>query len=150
MPTNFLTIQTEFMSIDRVPFFKYLGLTLEETFTWNNHIDDIGKSLAKYFGIFNQMKDKVTSKFSREPYFSFIYSKIKYTIEVYGNCPSTNMNKSQILQNKLMKILLKLDKRTSTDYLHKMLKICKVNDIYVCCLLNFANDVLCGRCSDVF
>ena len=33
IPTNFLTIQTEFMSIDRVPFFKYLGVTLDETFT---------------------------------------------------------------------------------------------------------------------
>ena len=48
IPTNFLTIQTEFMSIDRVPFFEYLGVTLDETFTWNNHIDYIGKSLVKY------------------------------------------------------------------------------------------------------
>ena len=60
------------------------------------------------------------------------------------------MNKIQILQNKLMKMLLKLDRRTSTNHLNKMLNICKVNDIYVCCLLNFVNDVLCGRCPDVF
>ena len=150
IPMNFLTIHTEFMSIDRVPFFKYLAVTLDETFTWNNHIDDIGKSLVKYFGIFNQIKNKVTSKLSRELYFAFIYSKIKYAIEVYGNCSSTNMNKMLILQNKLMKMLLKLDRRTSTNYLHKMLNICKVNDIYLCCLLNFVNDVLCGRCPDVF
>ena len=72
--TNFLTIQTEFMSIDRVPFFKYLGVTLDETFTWNNHIDDVGKSLVKYFGNFNPIKNKVTSQLSRELYFAFIYS----------------------------------------------------------------------------
>ena len=148
--TNFLTIQTEFMSIDRVPFFKYLGVTLDETFTWSNDIDDIGKSLVKYFGIFNQIKNKVTSTLSRDLYFAFVYSKIKYAIEVYGNCSSTNLNKIQILQNKLMKMLLKLDRRTSTNYLHKMLNICKVNDIYVCCLSNFINDVLCGNCPDVF
>ena len=75
IPTNVLTIQTEFMSIDRVHFFKYLGVTLHVTFTWNNHIDDIGKSLVKYFGIFNQIKNKVTSKLSRELYFAFIYPK---------------------------------------------------------------------------
>ena len=130
IPTNFLTIQTEFMSIDWVPFFKYLGVTPYETFMWNNHIDDIGKSLVKYFGIFNQIKNKVTLKLSRELYFAFIYSKIKYAIEVYGNCSSTNMNKSQILQNKLMKMLLKVDRRTSKDYLKKMLNICKVNAIW--------------------
>ena len=120
IPTNFLTIQTEFMSIDRVPLFKYLGVTLDEPFTWNNHIDDIGKSLVKYFGIFNPIKNKVTSKFSRELYFVFIYSKIKYAIEGYGNCSSTNMNKIQILQNTLMKMLLKLDRWTSTNYLHEI------------------------------
>ena len=150
IPTNFLTIQTEFMSIDRVPFFKYLGVTLDETFTWNNHIDDIGKSLVKYFGIFNRIKYKVTSKLSRELYFIFVYPKIKYAIEVHENCSTTKMNKIQILQNKLMKILLKLGRRTSKNYLHKMLNICKVNDIYVYCLLNFVKDVLCGRFPDVF
>ena len=39
------------------------------------------------------------------------------------------MNKIEILQNKLMKMLLKLDRRTSTNYLHNMLNISKVNDI---------------------
>ena len=57
------------------------------------------------------------------------------------------MNKIQLLQTKLMKMLLKLDRRTSTNYLHKMLNIC---NICVCCLSNFVNDILCGRCPDVF
>ena len=59
------------------------------------------------------------------------------------------MNNVEILQNKLMK-MLKLYIRAPTNYYHKMLNICKANDIYVCCLLNCVNDVLCGRCPDVF
>ena len=51
IPTNFITIQTESMSIDRISIFKYLGVTLDETFTRNKHIDGIGKSLVKYFGL---------------------------------------------------------------------------------------------------
>ena len=47
-------------------------------------------------------------------------------------------------------MLLKLDRRTSTIYLHKILNICKVNDMYVCCLSNFLNDVLRCKCPDVF
>ena len=92
----------------------------------------------------------MTPKLSRELYFAFIYSKLKYAIEVYGNCSFTNINEIQILQNKLMKMLLKLDRRTSTNYLNKMLNICNVNDIYVCCLLNFVYEDLCDWCSDVF
>ena len=137
------------MSIDRVPCFKYLGVTLDKTFTWINHIYRIGKSLVEYFWIFNQIKDKVTSKLTRKLYFTYIYSMIKYAIDNYGNCSSTNMNKFKSCKKKMMKLLLKLDRRTLTNYLHKMLNICKVNDIYVCCLSNFVNDVLCGRCPDV-
>ena len=120
------------------------------TFTWNKHIDDIDNSLVKYFGIFHQIKNKVTSKLSRELYFVFIYSKIRYAIEVYGNCSSTIMYKIRILPIKLMKMLLKFNRRTPQNYLHKMLNICMVNDNYVCCLLNCVNDALCGRCRDVF
>ena len=45
----------------------------------------LAKGVVKYFGIFNQIKNKMTSKLSRELYFALIYSKIKYAIEVYGN-----------------------------------------------------------------
>ena len=62
------------MSIDRVFFFKYFGVILDnETFIWQKHIENIGKSLVKYFGIVNQIKNKVTSKLSKQLYFSFIY-----------------------------------------------------------------------------
>ena len=59
------------------------------------------------------------------------------------------MYEIQILQDKLMKVLLKLDRRIPTNYFHKILNICKVNDIYVCYSLNFVYDVPCGRCQDV-
>ena len=64
-PTNFLTIQTKFMRIARVPVFQYLEVTLEGTFMWINHTDDIGKFPVKYLGIFSQLKNKVTSNFPK-------------------------------------------------------------------------------------
>ena len=95
------------MDIQRVDTFQYLGVTLDETLNWNEHVDKLCKSLLKYFGIFNQIKHKVTTKIARKIYYAFIYSRIKFGIEVYGNCSETKINKIQTIQNQLLKLILK-------------------------------------------
>ena len=44
----------------------------------------------------------------RQLYYAFIYSRIKYGIELYGISSASNMNKVQVIQNKLLKISLLL------------------------------------------
>ena len=58
-----------------------------------------------------------------------IYSRIKYGITVYGNDGSYKLNKIQVLQNQLLKVLLKKDYRSPTNELHKSMDILKMNDI---------------------
>ena len=59
-----------------------------------------------------------------------VYSRIKYGIEVWGMTSGTNMGQVQILQNRLLKVLLRKPYRYSTDKLHNELNILKVNDIF--------------------
>ena len=118
------------MDIERVDNFKYLGIYLDEILHWNKHVEYVCNSLIKFFGIFNHIKCKVNLKLSRQLYYAFIYSKIKYGMEVYGSCSSTNIGKIQTMQNKLMKLLLKLRRMTPTNELHMYLNILKVSDIY--------------------
>ena len=47
-----------------VRFSMYLGVILGEIFTCKKHVDHIGQSLVKYFGILNQINCKVTSQLS--------------------------------------------------------------------------------------
>ena len=73
------------MTIKRFNSFKYLGLTLDETLLWNDHVNELSKSLVKYFGIFNHIKNKITLKVARQLYYAFIFSRMKYGIEIYGS-----------------------------------------------------------------
>ena len=115
-------------------------MIFDEKLEWNNHIDYMCDSLIKYFGIFNNLKHKATKRIARQLYYAFIYSKIKYGIEIYGAANTTNIEKLQIMQNTLMKLILKLDMRTSTYYLHSTLKILKLNTfIYVMLLFLLIN-----------
>ena len=41
------------MTITRVKSFQYLGLTLDETLRFNEHVQMLVKLLIKYFGIFH-------------------------------------------------------------------------------------------------
>ena len=58
-----------------------------------------------------------------------VYSQIIYGIVLYGVCRSSLLNKVQVLQNKLIKVLYKLPYRTDTDALHSNLDILKFKDI---------------------
>ena len=63
-------------------------------------------------------------------YYSFVYSRINYAIEVYGSCSETSLSRVQVLQNKLLKLLLRLHPLTSTNTLHNRMKILKIRDIF--------------------
>ena len=104
------------------------------------------ESLIKLFGIFNQLKDYVSAKLARQIYYSFVYSRITYGIEVYGSCAKTSLDRVQILQNKLLKLLLRLHPLTSTNSIHNNMKILKIKDVYDLSLCVFVHRNLQGDC----
>ena len=48
-----------------------------------------------------------------------------------------NISRVQVIQNKLLKLILTWDWQTSTNFVHSDLKILKVEDIYKYNILNF-------------
>ena len=103
-------------------------------------------TLVKYFGIFNQLKDYVSNQLARKLYYAFVYSNISYGIEVYGSCSDTSLERLQVIQNELLKLLLRLDPYTSTNLLHSELNILKVKDLYNTSFLLFVHANLRGNC----
>ena len=73
-------------------------------------------------------------KRARQLYFEIVYSRIQYGIEMYVNCAKKTLPKLQVMQNKLLKVLLKYDRHTPMDFLlhvsyHKSI-ICKLSKCY--------------------
>ena len=95
--------------------------------------------------MFKKIKDNISFKLARQLYFAFIYSRFKYGIEVYGNCSKTLMNKLQIVQNRLLKFLLKKSPSTRTHDLHYEIKILKLNDLFEFSLARLVHDCLNGN-----
>merc|ERR1711942_429492 len=75
-----------------------------------------------------------------------VYSRIIYGLVLYGACRSTLLNKVQVLQNKLLKVLYKLPFRTDTNVMHLNLDILKVKDIYKYRIQKFVYESLNKTC----
>ena len=87
---------------------------------------------------------------ARQSHYAFIFSRTKYGIEIYGSTSISNVNRLQVMQNKLLKLILKLDKFTSTHVLHRNMKILKIADVHVCNTLGVVNEMGSNRCSEIF
>ena len=148
VPNDFNHINVGEFRINRVEETKYLGLTIDEKLYWTNHIKELGKSLVKFFGIFKNIRHYANNKLRRNIYFTFVYSKISYGIQVYGASADTNLKKIQTLQNKILKFLFKLDPDMSTKDLHYKIRILNIKDSYEVNLLNFVNKCVNGKCPD--
>ena len=116
-------------SIKRSKTVKYLGVILDENLTWNEHISDVCNKLKRYFKIFYHLRRNINIEQVKVTYYALIYSKIKYGITVYGFANKDKINRIQILQNKLLKVLLSKNYRYPTSDLHLELGILKVQDI---------------------
>ena len=149
LPTNFNSIITDDIEIKRTQSIKYIGVIIDVSLNWKDHVQYVMQNCVKYFGTFNSIKHYISKKLARQLYFAFVSSRIKYGIEVYGSCSNNLLSKLQTLQNKLLKLLLRLPFRHSTNKLHQDLGILKVNDMYNYALLNFTYQCIAKACPPV-
>ena len=138
------------MTIKRAKLVNYLGLVIDENLYWNANVDSVCASLVKYFGIFNLIKSFITSRIAGQLYFAFIGFRISYGIEVCGHCANEYLCKLQTLQNKLLKLMLKLNRRTFTNQLHRDLSLLKVSDIHAVSVMCFVSNCGVARCLETF
>ena len=119
---------------------KYLGVTLDEHLTWNEHVQNVCNSLKRCFSTFYGVRDYINIDQIKTIYYSLIYSKIKYALAVYGMTSKENILQIQRIQNKLLKVLMKKNYMYATNKLHNELKILKVEDLMDQEILTFVSN----------
>ena len=126
--------------IKRTPCIKFLGLTIDENLSWNQHIAELCNKLKSLFHIFYNIRNYVLKKEIQAIYYTLVYSRIKYGINIYGQAGSTKISKIQTLQNQLLKVLSEKKYRYPTEKLHKEFDILLVKDIANQELLTFIHN----------
>lgn len=105
-------------AIEKVKNFKYLGLILDATLSWKEHIEHLRNKIASLCGLMHRVKTFVPKHTLLSFYYSCIHSHLLYLIIVWGHASKSNLQKIQVLQNRCLKIIFHLPQLFSTVQLY--------------------------------
>ncbi|XP_061728879.1 uncharacterized protein LOC133533837 [Cydia pomonella] len=113
--------------ISRVNCVTYLGLKVDEHFSWTHHVDFIYNKLRVLLGKFYYLRFKVPLHILKYLYVSLVESIIGYALDCYGLTTKTNLNKLESMQVRFLKLLVsnKTKDKNKKDY-RNLFKICNI------------------------
>ena len=115
---------------------KYLGVMIDSTLSWHIQIDNISKKISRAIGLLYKIRPYVNIKIIKTLYYSLIYPHLLYAIEVWGSADATCINKLNVLQKRVVRLITYSDIRRSdfsfppSDPLFYRENLLKVPDIF--------------------
>lgn len=117
-------------NIDRVSSTRFLGVVIDETLKFKEHITHIKSKAAKGVGILCQAKKFFNIKTLVDLYYAFIHPYLSYCVEIWGNTHSTYLDPLVKLQKRAIRIITGSKRTASSDGLFKLLRIVKFNKLH--------------------
>ena len=128
-----------------VPSYKYLGVTLDQTLNYNNHISNTAKVIQHKLALLGKVKKYLNNEVALQIYKSMILPFFDYADVVYVKANATKLEKLQGLQNKCLEICLGHDRLFSTNRAHKEAKVPFLKERRRAHTLNFMYKRKCGK-----
>ena len=111
-------IQLHGKEIDRLSSFCYLGVTLDENLSWNEHVELICNKVSKRLGLLSRIRPYLTLKAAKCVYNCLVQPIFDYTDTVWGGLSIGCSNSLQRLQNRAAHII---QRTATTEESFKML-----------------------------
>lgn len=132
--------------IEVVGEYKYLGLTIDTSFSWKTHISHLCDKLRLVLVKFHHLSFVLNRATMFTVYYALVDSLLSYGLACYGNTFKTYLDKIKLLQIRFMKLLV--DKHTkkrckSSDYEELFLE-CKILPVHKRVVLLLAVEQYCS------
>ena len=121
------------VEISHVDACKFLGLTVDQSLTWNNHINDPSKKFSSSIGILNKVKNFLPESALLSLYNTLILSHINYGITAWRSAGVSAKNRLHILQKRALRAVSHREFRSHSNPLFIKYNQLKINDL---CKLN--------------
>jgi len=115
---------------------KFLGLIIDETLSWNQHVDQIATKLYSACYALRNLKHIVSQSTLRTIYYAYIHSILSYGIIFWGR--SSNVCRLFILQKRIVIIITNTGVRESCREAFKNMQIMTLYSQYIFSLILFA------------
>lgn len=149
--TNFILFHTKSkviryvptITIDNIPIVqvketKFLGVVINESLSWINHIDTIKQKVTKNIGIIRRIKSNIPMCVLKTLYQTLIQPYFEYCNIVWSIHKSSALNNLMICQKKAIRVITNSKWNAHTKplfYKTRILPIDKLNDLHVACFM---------------
>ena len=121
------------VELSHVDAYKFLGLTVDQSLTWNNHINDLSKKCSSSIGILNKVKNFLPESALLSFYNTLILSHINYGITACNSAGVSAKNRLHILQKWALRAVNHSEFRSHSNPLFIKYNQLKIDDL---CKLN--------------
>ena len=119
------------VKISRVEKTKFLGVYIDSSLLWRDHIHYIEGKVARSIGAIIKARKVFNQDTLRTLYYMFLYPYFNYCIEVWGNTYSTYMDPLIKLQNRALRIITGSSRRVHLAPLYRKLNLLELPNIYM-------------------
>ena len=100
-----LHIELDGVELQRVNFTKFLGVLIDEKFSWLFHIDLVKNKISRAIGSMYRIKEKVDSQSLLMIYNTLILPYLMYCCELWGNTYNCRIKDIRLLQKRAVRII---------------------------------------------
>ena len=122
------TIQVNHSELEQTNTEKLLGVTIDNTLSWNSQVDIILKKCNSLLYLLCRIKKYLSIPVRKLFYNSYILPHLDYCCTVWGNCNADILNKLFKFQKRAARIILNKNTDTPSDELFNELKWLKIGD----------------------
>ena len=108
-----LDVQLNGTPIQQVQNYKYLGVVINDTLSWSNHIDLVRRKAAKGIGLLRRLSWFLPRQALCTMYSAYVLPHFTYADAVWGTCTQVQSRGLERLQNYAARIIL--HRRTDTS-----------------------------------
>jgi len=149
------TIKLSGQEISRVKNIKFLGIIIDEYLEWNTQVKNVLLKMVAGNYSLSMVKNILPVKSKLLIYNSNVYSHLNYALSAWGPLlKSRDVKRLQIQQNKSIRQIFNLRKRTNLAEFYKKAKILKINSLIELSLLKisyrYINELLPKRIVNLY
>ena len=100
------SIRINHEKIDRVEKIRFLGLTLQENISWDEHCNLVTNKISSVVGILYKIRIFLPIKTLLQIYNSLILPHLYYGILAWGGAPRTTLTKIETIQKRAMRVIM--------------------------------------------
>ena len=82
---------------------KFLGVTLDENLTFNDHVKNVTTKISKSVGVMRRLHCQLPTDVIVKAYYSLVYSHLTYALQAWGRSGRANAAKIECTHRRALK-----------------------------------------------